>query len=95
MIVRVPPQLLTVSPGFPTLLVNEVVVLERCGCTVFIGARIDTEEVATAAAACTKEHDALILEFNKRLKESLDDPQERLLGEVIEEVLHETEKAFT
>lgn len=66
------------APGTPRLLVSERARLE-CGCVCFVGRRVDTREVATAAAACWPAHDSLIQHFNLLLKESLVEPQARPL----------------
>lgn len=81
-------QLLT-HPGRPTLVVNERAALP-CGCSCWIGIRIDTCEPATAVIACDPDlHLTLMQHFNLLLRESLVEPTSRPLVDIAVELLAE------
>lgn len=63
----------------------------ECGCMVLVGVRTDTRppEPATGSMACSSEHQGLMDEFNRRLRQSLADPQPRLMIDVVDELLTE------
>lgn len=58
-----------------------------CGCRVCIGLRMDTREIATVATPCGEDHSQLMTEFQLRMKESLVEPEDRPLVDVVEEML--------
>jgi hypothetical protein len=72
--------------GEPSVAGNEFVEVP-CGCHVCIGLRLDTREVATVAMPCGEEHNQFINEFQLRLKESLVEPEQKPLVDVVEEML--------
>lgn len=78
--------LLPPAQGEPMVVGKEFVEVP-CGCRVCIGLRMDTREIATVATPCGEEHNQLMTEFQLRMKESLVEPQDRLLVDVIEEML--------
>lgn len=80
------PQGILIDPPNPVMIVNERVYRE-CGCSLFIGVRVDKMEPATNAASCCDEHDQAIGHFNLLLMESLAAPQDRLLADVAEELM--------
>lgn len=79
------------GPG-PRILTKERAVLD-CGCNVVVGLRMDNHEVASSSCACEAKHDALVSDFNERLRASLADPQARPLVDVCAELLDEAEAA--
>lgn len=73
-------------PGQPTLVVAGRVTLP-CGCAVWIGWRLDNHEVATAAAPHSDDHVEMMIEYNKQFQESLENPTDRPLVDVVSEYL--------
>lgn len=59
----------------------------ECGCSVVVGLRTDTKEAATAATSCSPEHRDLMARFNLALGDSLVNPTERPLLDVVDEIL--------
>lgn len=72
--------------GDPVLVSKERATLP-CGCAVYVGLRVDTKEVATAAIPCKSDHRVLMEQFNSDLAKSLENPTDRLLVEVVNELL--------
>lgn len=87
MIDRFPPKML-IQPPNPVLMVSERARLE-CGCSIYVGLRVDNWEVATGAVACTDEHAPLVNRANVLLFDSLEHPTDRPLVDVCEEFLIE------
>lgn len=62
----------------------------ECGCSVFIGIRLDKYEPVTVADSCCPEHRPIVVRFNELMTESLaDGGSDRELGEVIIEFLEQ------
>lgn len=72
--------------GLPPLLLNESAVTD-CGCSVFVGLRVDTKEAMTVATPCSPDHTDLLERFNLALSDSLTNPGPRPLVEVCDEIL--------
>lgn len=72
--------------GEPTVVGKEIVEAP-CGCCVRIGLRTDTREVASVVKPCGPDHEQLMTEFLLRMKESLVEPENRPLVDVVEEML--------
>lgn len=85
MIVNFPTHL-TAPEGLPLMLLNQAAVAP-CGCSVYVGLRVDTKEAVSLAGCCAPGHEALIATFNEALIESLADPEDRPLVEVCDEIL--------
>lgn len=85
MIQRFAPRVLDV-PGQPRFMANERVYLD-CGCSVFVGVRLDTTEGAVACAACSANHAPLIEEFHRAFVETLPSDSTRPAAEVADELL--------
>lgn len=79
--------------GVPTLAVS-VRAVAPCGCCCFMGRRIDNGEVATGASACSPEHHPVIDDFQEKFRASLDNPTDRLLIDVIAEILESSWVAY-
>lgn len=80
-----------INPPNPSLGVKERAYLE-CGCQVFVGLRLDNQEVATMAASCSPTHDQLVSHFQMLLHESTVDPTDEPLVDVCERLLEQAEK---
>jgi hypothetical protein len=91
MIERLSEGRLILNPPNPMLGVVERAYLE-CGCSVFVGKRLDNMETATMAASCSKEHDPLINHFQLLMRESLVDPQDKPLVEVCDDLLDQANR---
>lgn len=78
--------LLPPTDGEPMVVGKEFVEVP-CGCRVCIGLRMDTREVATVATPCCKDHNQMMTEFQLRMQESLVEPEDRPLVDVIEDML--------
>ena len=78
-------------PNRPPIVVSASASL-GCDCTVYVGRRIDTGEVASAACPCCPEHLRLIKHFNLLLKESLVEPGDGALIDVVADLLDEAER---
>jgi hypothetical protein len=81
------------QPPNPALGIIERALLD-CGCHVWVGARMDNQELATAAISCSPDHNQLMTHFNLLLKESLVEPQDELLVIVCERLLDEAERHY-
>lgn len=75
-------------PGPPPVVARERSVLP-CGCTVTVGVRMDREppEVAAAASPCSSRHRLLMERFNLAFTDTLVNPTDRPLIDVVDEVL--------
>lgn len=60
----------------------------KCGCQVLVGVRIDNHEAATFASACCTAHVALMERFNLALGDSLVNPTDQPLDQVVDEILN-------
>jgi hypothetical protein len=76
-------------PGQPTLLCRRRVTLPSCRCAVWIGIRADNQEAATAAVSCSDLHVGLMTTFNESMVKSLENPTNRDLVDVVQELLGE------
>lgn len=78
------------SPRDPPGLINERVYDPECGCSVYLGVRIDTSppEVISVATPCAPRHRERMVRFIDLMKWSLaDGGSERPLADVVEEIL--------
>lgn len=83
------PARLVTNFGQPSLLVNQRARLE-CGCSVWIGLRIDKHESVTLAVPCRDGHRWLMGRFNDLFRWSLEDGgTDRPLIDVVDELLTE------
>lgn len=64
-----------------------------CGCSMVVGHRLDTLEVATGAIACSCEHHHLVNHATLLLRSSLVEPADRSLVEVCDELLGQAAQA--
>lgn len=72
----------------PMVVYREWVQVATCDCKVVVGIRIDTQEQATVCCPCEQPaHLQLISRVNDLLRASLAHPTDRLLGEVICEMV--------
>lgn len=58
-----------------------------CGCGCYVGLRVDNHETATATVACSVAHEPMMQRFDANLIASLAEPQDRLLIDVVAELL--------
>jgi hypothetical protein len=61
-----------------------------CGCSIWVGVRLDTLEPATMSVACSEEHDFVVEHATMLLRESTVDPGDDPAVEVAESVLDQT-----
>lgn len=80
-----------INPPNPSLAVVERAYLE-CGCQVFVGMRMDNQELATMAASCSPTHDQLVNHFHMLLLESTVEPTDDPLVDVCERLLEQAER---
>jgi hypothetical protein len=73
------------APGDPAIVGHKAYI--PCGCCVIVGLRTDTREAATTASPCSPEHLPLMERFNLALGDTLVNPSDRALIEVVNEVL--------
>jgi hypothetical protein len=84
------PNIKTLSaPGRPTILFTKRAILP-CGCFVACGQRQDNGEAASGECPCSQAHLPLMVRFHRALVASLEQPQDRLLVEVCDELLEQT-----
>ena len=87
MIERGLPPRVTQIPNGPLVLAMSRSVLD-CGCCVWEGVRLDTEETCTMAEPCCPEHLPLVRRFNDLMAWSVaDGGTERDLLDVVDEIL--------
>lgn len=60
-----------------------------CGCSVVVGRRQDNDEVAVGGLWCKIEHRPLVDRFGVLMAESLLNPTDRLLIDVVDELLQQ------
>lgn len=72
--------------GCPTLLCRWKAEA-ACGCTLWVGIRLDNQEAATAAVPCRPGHRRLMERFNLLMGDSLVNPTDRPLIDVVAELL--------
>lgn len=83
------PARLVMKLGSPTVLVNQRAHIE-CGCSVWIGLRIDNHETVTVGRPCCPEHTWMLQRFNDLMLWSLTDGgTDRPLIDVVDELLVE------
>ena len=76
-------------PGGPDVVTNSRALLD-CGCSVWVGARLDDGDTCTVAEPCSDEHQRLVRRFNDLLGWSVaDGGTDRDLLDVIDEILAE------
>jgi hypothetical protein len=63
-----------------------------CGCAIYVGRRVDNDEVATGAVPCSSEHRRLVNHATLLMRESLTEPSDELLVEVADRLLSEAER---
>lgn len=73
------------APGGPVVVSKERVVLP-CGCCAYAGLRVDTREVCLVATECEPEHRVMRDRFYDLMKESLENPTNRRLIDVAQEL---------
>lgn len=79
------------SDGFPAIVSVEHSILD-CGCMAVVGARIDNQETSVAAIPCSDAHAPMMRRFYDRMAESLDHPQDRLLIDVVDDLMTTVER---
>lgn len=82
-----------VQPG-PPIIVARKRAVASCGCYVLVGLRTDTKEVAVSGSPCAPRHDHRMERFSLALSDSLVNPTNRPLIEVVDEILIATEEGF-
>lgn len=75
-----------ILPGEP-IVVGKTLSELPCGCRVYVGIRADNKEAATCAAACNPAHKQLMERFNLAFSDSLVNPTDRPLIDVVDEIL--------
>jgi hypothetical protein len=88
-----PKQLTSDDPNKPVVVFIHQAEI-KCGCYVVLGKRTDTWEPCSAAVVCTPEHDAMIVDFNQRFRDSLKNPEDRSAIEVANEMLERVEMEY-
>jgi hypothetical protein len=83
-----------ICPPAPAMGIKERAYLE-CGCQVFVGVRMDKQEVSTMADPCSAEHESIARHFNMLLAESTVEPTDEELVVVCERLLEQSARAYT
>lgn len=94
MIERLPFPKVMFDPPNPLMGVKERAFIE-CGCSIWVGMRLDKQEIATMAVSCSPTHQDLIEHFNMLLSESTVEPTDEELVAVCERLLEETVRHLT